>query len=62
MPLVELAVVAAVVEARRIHPLPAAFAAAAPGVDFDGDAVTDGELVNRRADLDYCAHVFVGRA
>ena len=44
--LVEFAVVASVVEAGGVHPLAAALAAAAPGMDFDGDALADGKLVD----------------
>ena len=49
----------AVVEARGIHALAAARAAAAPGMDLDRDPVADLEFVHRRTKLDDRAHVFV---
>ena len=49
----------AIVEAGRVHALPAALAAAAPGMDLDGDAIADPKLVHRRPQLDDRPHIFV---
>ena len=59
VPFVELAVVATVVEARGVHPLAAALAATAAGVDLDRDALANDKFVNRRSEFDNRAHVFV---
>src|SRR5947207_10243228 len=49
----------AIVEAGGVHPLPATFAAAAAGMNFDGDAITDPVFVHRRPELYDRAHIFV---
>src|SRR5919106_370578 len=57
--IVLVAVVLAVVEARGVHALPAALAAAAAGVDLDRDPLARLELVDVRPELDHRAHVLV---
>jgi len=49
----------AIVEARRVHALPAPLTTAAAGMDLDGDAIADPMLVDRRPELYNRPHVFV---
>jgi hypothetical protein len=52
----------AVVETRRVHAFAAPQAAAASGMNLDGDAVADLELIDGRTELDDRAHVLMPRA
>ncbi len=61
VPFLVVAVVQAVIEAGSVHPLPAPLAAAAAGMDLDGDAITDPVLVHARPELDDGAHIFMAR-
>src|SRR6185437_10725706 len=49
----------AVIEAGGVHALAAPRAAPAAGVDLDRDAIANLEFVDRRAQLDDGAHIFV---
>src|SRR5437764_840142 len=51
----------AVIQARGVHPLAATLAAAAPGMNLDGDPVADLTFVDRRTELHDRSHVFVAR-
>jgi hypothetical protein len=59
MPLVDIAVIEAVVVAGSVHAFAAAFALAAAGVDFDRHALADLIFVDARAERDDGAHIFV---
>ena len=59
--LVDVAVVEAVIVARRVHPLAAALALPASGVNFDGDALADPVLVDAGSERRNRAHVFMAR-
>src|SRR3984885_10573826 len=49
----------AVVQARRVHALPAALALAAAGMDLHADALADRELVDAGPERDHGSHIFV---
>jgi hypothetical protein len=49
----------AVIQARGVHALTAALAAATAGVNLDGDALTELKFVDGRAELHDGAHVFM---
>jgi hypothetical protein len=59
MSFVELAVVAPVIQARRVHALPAPLTSAAARMDFHGNPLADRIFVDRRPDRDDRAHVLV---
>jgi hypothetical protein len=49
----------AVIQARGVHALAAALAAATAGVNLDGDALADLKFVDGRAELHDGAHIFM---
>src|SRR5215475_5916728 len=61
MSLIEFAVIAAVVETRRVHPPTAALASAAARMDFNRHPVADDKFVDCRSESHNRAHVLVAR-
>src|SRR5262245_13592767 len=59
--LAAFAVIAAIVQTRRVHPLPASLASTAAGMDFHRHPFANDKFVNRRSESDNRAHVLVTR-